>query len=215
MAITEIASLAQVKSYLRIPDTNTGDDTIIQTIFMPAAQKVVEREIGHIVAKKIRAERHDGGNCEIWLRELPVLFIENVQEGWGYYNWELDDQEVNSIPALSIFAYSLDNPEEGLVTRRAPGSVLFPFVWGRDNIRVDYVVGRTEIPDNAVLVFCEIVAHWYRASQLRTSVQPVGFNASVLDMDFTRSTGDTSINLGVPAELIELLKPNRRRPIIG
>jgi len=183
---------------------------------MPAAQKVIERELGHIVSKTIRAERHNGGHCEVWLRELPVLYVQNVEEGWGYYDWELDDQEVNSIPALSMWAYSLDQPEEGLVTRRSQGNVLVPFTPGRDNIRVDYVAGREEVPENAVLAFCELTAHWYRVSQLRTANQPGGaFQPNALNQDFTRSTGNTSINLGVPEEIIELLKPERRRPIIG
>lgn len=216
MAITAIATLDEVKAYLRIPGGNTIDDAQLSGVFMPAAQAVIERELGHIVAKTIRGERHDGGTSEVWLRELPVLYIQNVEEGWGYYDWELDDQQVNQIPALSIWAYSLDNPEEGLVTRRAPGNVLYPFVNGRNNIRVDYVAGRTEVPRSAVLAFLELCAHWYRSSQLRAANQvSAAFTPNVLNQDFTRSTGNTSINLGVPEEIIELLKADRRRPIIG
>lgn len=184
---------------------------------MAAAQKVIERELGYIVAKTITAERHNGGRSAIWLRELPVLYVSNVEEGWGYYDWELDDQQVNQIPALSIWAYSLDNAKEGHLTRRSAGSVNIPFVSGVNNIRVDYVVGRTEMPANAVLAFCELLAHWYRASQLRSSNQAsAGFSpTAIVSQDFTRSTGITSINMGVPVEIIELLKDDRRRPIIG
>ena len=216
MAITEIASLDQVKSYLRIPSGNTNDDTLIQTVFMPAAQRVIEKELGFIVKKTIRAERHDGGKLEIYLRRLPVLYIENIEEGWGYYNWELDDQEVNTQPPTNLFAYSLDSASEGLVTRRGPGNVNYPFVAGCNNVRVDYVAGRTELPANALLVFCELAAHWYRASQLRSANQVTGiFSPQNLDTDFTRSTGFTSINMGVPTELIELLTADRRRPIVA
>lgn len=183
---------------------------------MAAAQKVIEKELGHIVSKKIHAERHDGGKCEVWLRELPVLYVENVEEGWGYYDQELDDQQVNSIPALSIWAYSLDMPVEGLLTRRSAGNVMIPFVRGRNNVRVDYVAGRIEMPDNAVLAFCELVAHWYRTSQQRASNQPsTAFNVNQVNADFTRSTGTSSINLGVPTEIIALLSRDRRRPVIG
>lgn len=217
MAITEIASLATVKQYLRIPTNNTTDDDVLSTLFMPAAQEVIERELGHIVAKTVTAERHHGGRKAIWLCELPVLYVENVEEGWGYFNQELDDQEVNQIPALSIWAYSLDNPKEGIVTRRSAGNVNVPFVPGVNNIRVDYVAGRAEIPANAVLAFSEIIAHWYRITQQRMSNQvSAGFSPSaIVSQDFTRSTGITSINMGVPVELIEMLKGNRRRPIFG
>lgn len=220
MAITEIASLATVKQYLRIPNPTqpNGDDATIQ-ILMDAAQAAIEREVGVVVARKVRAERHNGGRCEVWLREIPVLYIENIQEGWGYYNWDLDDQTVNSIPALSLWAYSLDNPKEGQVTRRAPGNVVYPFVHGINNIRVDYVAGRTEVPGNVVLAFCELTSIWYRQSQLRMggdaarAIEGLAYNA--LNQDFTRSDGVESVNLGVPQMIIEMLKADRRRPIIG
>jgi hypothetical protein len=213
MPITQIASLATVKQFMRIPNTN--DDATIQ-ILMNAAQAAIEREVGHIVSKPVM-DRYDGGSPEIWLREKPVLFVSNVEEGWGYYDWELDDQEVNSIPALSIWAYSLDNPEEGLLTRRAAGNVLFPFVSGRNNIRVDYTVGRQVMPPNAVLAFCTLVSIWYRETQLRMTQNGAGsaivFNAQ--NADFTRTTGESSINLGVPVTIIEMLNPDRRRPVFG
>ncbi len=216
MAITEIASLATVKQYLRIPVANTTDDAVLTAVFIPAAQVVIERELGYIVAKTITAERHNGGKPAIYLRELPVLYVSNVEEGWGYYAQELDDQEVNQAAALSMWAYSLDNAKEGVVTRRAPGNVNVPFVLGVNNIRVDYVVGRAQMPFNAVLAFCELLAHWYRTSQLRTNNQvSTAFNPSAVNSDFTRAEGVTSVNLGVPTAIIELLKPNRRRPIIG
>lgn len=222
MAITEIASLATVKQYLRIPDPESAhpDDPIIQGM-MDAATTVVERELGHITAKKITREVHDGGRGEIWLRELPVLYIENVQEGWGYYDWDLEDQQVNQIPALSIWAYSLDMAKEGLITRRSAGNVQIPFVSGRNNIRVDYVVGRLELPANAVLAFEELVAFWYRNSQLRAVSQAgtLGEGAQTsfgaVNTDVTRSTGETLTYAGVPEGVILLLRPGGRRPIIG
>lgn len=218
MAITSIASLTEVKTYLRMPNpaSPSPDDMILQ-MFMNAAQVAIEKEIGFIVKKTIRAERHDGGKCELWVRNLPILYVINVEEGWGFYDWDLDDQQVNTITALSIWSYSLDDAAEGLITRRSAGNVLVPFVSGRNNIRVDYAVGRTEMPANAVLAFCEIVAHWFRTTQQRTANSAgVGYQPSALvDTDFTRATGITSINMGVPMELLEMLKPDRRRPIIS
>jgi hypothetical protein len=198
------------------PDSPSADDATIG-VLMGAAQRAVERELGCIVARKIRAERHDGGSCEVWTREIPVLYVENVQEGWGYFDVDLDDQEVNSIPALSIWSYSLDNRAEGLVTRRGPGNVLYPFVRGRNNVRVSYVAGREEVPENAVLAFCELVSLWFRQSQLRMQGAngAAEFQVNALNQDFTRSQGVTSLNLGVPDSIIEMLKSDRRRPVIG
>lgn len=222
MAITEIAPLATVKQYLRIPDPDeaNADDATIQ-MMMGAAQLVVERELGHIVAKKITAERHNGGRTALFLRELPVLYVENVQEGWGYYDWDLDDQEVNQIPALSIWSYSLDIPKEGYLTRRSAGNVNIPFVSGVNNVRVDYVVGRETVPANAALAFCELVSFWYRNSQLRAanSAGTLGEGAQTafgaINTDTDRKDGSESSFAGIPEGILLLLRPNGRRPIIG
>lgn len=216
-AISEIASLETVKNYLRMPDPSGAsvDDEVLTNVFIPAATSVIEREIGHVISKTITAERHSGGKIEIFLRQLPVLYVQNIEEGWGYYNWNLTYQTVNTQPALDLWSFSLDNPRNGRVTRRAPGNVAFPFVAGINNIRVDYVVGRDELPPNAQLAFLELLAHWYRGSQLRTVNQPTTSFSAVDSTDFTRTGGVEGINLGVPTEIIELLKPDRRRPIIG
>lgn len=218
MPLTQIASLETVKNFLRIPNPTlpNADDTTIQ-ILMNAAQAAIENEVGHIVPYQVTGERHDGGKAELYLRELPVLSVTAVQEGWGYWDWDLSDQQVNALPALSIWSYSLDNAEQGILTRRSAGSVLVPFVSGRNNIRVVYTAGRSVLPPNAELAFCTLVSFWYRSTQLRlaspTGQEGVVFNA--LNEDFTKSTGDTSVNLGVPAAIIEMLKSDRRRPVIG
>lgn len=218
MAVTQIASLADVKTYLRIPNpTGTSEDDATIQGMMDAATDVVERELGHIVAKTISGERHDGGSCELFLREIPVLYVQRVEEGWGYYNWELDAQTVNTQPALSLWSYSLDIPKEGLVTRRAPGNVMVPFVYGRDNIRVDYVVGRHEVPASAVLAFKELVAYWYQNSQLRTAnAQASATSFGTPDAERANSrTGEETPYVGVPEGILLLLRPYGRRPIIG
>lgn len=221
MAVTEIASLSDVKTYLRIPNPTLAmsDDAILLDM-MDAARRVVERELGHIVSKTISAERHDGGSCQITLRELPVLYVQQVEEGWNYYNWQLSNNTVNTQPSTSIWVYSVDIPQEGVVTRRGPGNVPFPFVRGLNNIRVDYVVGREYVPATAMIAFKELVSYWYRNSQLRAVNQ--GFTTSAaqgafgtLNTDMVRSTGESGLYTGVPEGILALLRPDRRRPIIG
>jgi hypothetical protein len=216
VSVTEIDSLTNVKAFLQIPNATTSFDMILANILLPAATSVIEREVGHIIAKQVSSERHNGGGTEIWLRELPVLYVQNVEEGWGYFNQELDNQTVNQQPALSLWAYSLDNPKQGKVTRRSPGNVAYPFVSGLDNIRVDYVAGRNEVPANARIAFHALTSYWFRQSQQRILEASASQGAyDTLNDDFTRSTGMESINIDIPAGIIEMLKPNRRRPIIG
>jgi hypothetical protein len=212
--ITEIMSLTTLKGYLQIPLADTTYDTVLSDIFMPAALSVCERELGVIVPRTIMAERHSGGTGLLMLRVLPALYIINVEEGWGFYNWELTEQPVNSQPPVSIYAYSLDRPEEGMLTRRGPGNVCYPFVGGVDNIRVDYVAGRSAVPSAALLAYPELIGVWFRQSQLRWNNQAsASFDA--LNEDFTRTTALETISLGVPYYVLELLKPDRRRPIIS
>lgn len=217
MAITEIASLDQVKSYLRIPSTNTTDDTVLETIFLPAAQQVIEREIGPVVRREVRGERHSGGSYLIQLRVRPVLFVENVQEGWGYFNYDLDDQTVNSPPDIqSIWAYSLDRPRTGIVTRRGPANVNLAFMWGVNNVRVDYVAGRETVPPSATIAFLELIRFWYQTSQLRSANQPTtGFNANGLNLQTVRTDGSAAVAFGEPPEIIEMLKAEKLEPIIA
>lgn len=214
--VTEIAALEDVKNYLRFPNpSETSPDDVVLQVLMDAATQAIEREVGHIVAKNITAERHNGGCQSIFVRQVPVLYVQNVEEGWGYYNWDLASQTVNTQPPPSIWAYSLDKPDQGLITRRGPGNVIYPFVIGTNNIRIDYVVGRETVPPAAVLAFLELVAFWYRNSQLREANNPSGtFNA--MNADETRTTGMAAINLGVPSQIIEMLNAaGRRRPFIS
>lgn len=214
MAVTAIVTLDDIKTYLQIPTDDTTYDSVLSSTFIPAAQEVIERELGVIVPRNIIAERHHGGSGAIWLRVLPVLYIANVEEGWGFYNWELTDQPVNSQPPVSIYAYSLDKPAEGMVTRRGPGNVNYPFQPGVDNIRVDYVAGRAEVPGSAFLAAQELIGVWFRQSQLRWGNQAnSAFDA--LNEDFTRTSALETISLGVPYYVLELLKPHRRRPFIA
>jgi hypothetical protein len=217
MAITEIAALPRVKRHLRLPnpDAPSAEDSTIQFL-MDAATRAIEVEVGHVVKKKVTGELHDGGHLEVWLRQKPVLDVVSVQEGWGYLDQELDFQQVNTVPALSIYAYSLDDPASGLITRRAGGNVNTPFIPGRNNIRVSYHAGREQLPANAALAFCELVGVWYRQGQQRTAqAGQTGMIFNQLNQDFTKSAGVTSINLGVPDAIIQMLKPDRRDPIIA
>lgn len=220
MPVTEIATMAVVKQYLRIPSPSSpnGDDPVIQ-ILMNAATRAIEREVGHIVPAEVTLERHDGGRPQIDLRELPVLYVRRVVEGWGYYDQDLDQQTVNAQPALSIWAYSLDIPEEGVLTRRGPGNVLYPFVHGRNNISVDYVAGCQAVPPGAEEAFLELVSIWYRQSQMKYDAGAGGGSSAVFNAvdtnSFTRTTAVTSVNFGVPDAILEMLKDGRRRPIIA
>lgn len=211
---TSVVTLQDVKAHLRMPPADTTDDMALVG-FIAAVNDVISTECDDILPAHYD-EYYDGGGYWIYLRHRPVLSVENVEEGWGWLNYELDYQQVNTVPAGSVYAYSLDAPEIGGITRRSAGNVQIPFVQGTKNIRVQYTAGRRSIPPSIRLAALEMIAHWYQNSQLRAMANSQAYgNYDSLNEDWTRATGITSINAGLPFRVIELLKRHRRVPVIG
>lgn len=212
--MTDIVTLADVRAHLRYPAADTLDDPAIQG-FISAADEVIKREVGHVIPQMFN-ESYDGGDTTICLANVPVLSVQDVTEGWGWINYDLAYVQVNTIPATNMFAYSLDVPETGEITRRSTGNVAIPFMRGDSNIAVTYTAGRGSIPGNVRLAALELIAHWWQNSQQRGgggSQSEYSYDST--NVDFTRTTGYSAINQGVPYRIIELLKPHRRQPIIG
>lgn len=214
--MADIVMLSDVKQHLRIPPSDTSEDYGLQG-FIYAAEDVIRAECGEILPAHYD-EYYDGGGLVIFLRHRPILSVQNVEEGWGWFNWELDYQEVNTVPAGDMFAYSIDSPEAGAISRRSAGNVSIPFVQGMKNIRVMYTAGRRNIPGSVRLASLELIAHWWQGSQLRGSGTSSKTTYDAVEgSQFSRSAEDNvvGINIGVPYRVLELLKPYRRMPIIG
>lgn len=212
--MADVVTLADVRAHLRIPAANTQDDTMLQG-FISAATDVIRTECGDVVPTSYE-DTHDGGRCYIFLRHIPVLSVENITEGWGYQDYDLDFQEVNVQPSGSTFAYSIDSHVSGRISRRSAGNVVIPFVPGYSNIVVRYTAGRKTVPGAVRLAGLELVGHWYQNSQLRAQMAAGQYvNYDSVNEDFTRASGITMMNQGVPWRVIELLKPYRHMPYIG
>lgn len=218
--MTNIVTLQEVKTHLRYenPSQASSDDTSLQW-FINAADLVIENECDDILPKLLR-EFYDGGDFSIHLRHRPLLSVENVQEGWGWTNFDLDYAEVNSpAPATSMFAYSIESYEQSEISRRSAGNVQIPFRSGSSNIIVEYRAGEQSVPANVFLAELELIAHWWSNSQMR-AVALAGTNISydaVAGQAYTRDTesGSQNINIGVPFRILELIKGHRRTPIIA
>ncbi len=212
--ITDVVTLQDVKAHLRINMADTTDDMALMG-FIAAVDDVISTECDDVLPHHYE-EYHDGGGYWVYLRHRPVLSIENVEEGWGWLNYELDYQQVNTVPAGDMYAYSLDAPEIGGITRRSAGNVQIPFVHGTKNIHVWYTAGRQTIPASIRLAALEMIAHWYQNGQLRSMAGSTSYSSyDEMNTDWTRATGVTSINSGLPFRVLELLKRYRRIPIIG
>lgn len=212
-----IVTLAELKAHLRYPNATqpSSDDDALEG-FILAATEIIETEVGKVVQREV-TEYHDGGSIAIYLRQKPVLKVVQVIENWGYFNWDLADQPSTTIPATNLFAYSLDNPAEGRVTRRSVGNIAIPFMAMGSmfpaNIKVEYTAGRYQVPWSVRLATLELCAHWWQHSQQRQ--YSAGASLSGNFDSFVPDQGTTAFNAGVPYRVLELLKPHRHSPIIG
>lgn len=221
--MANIVTLAEVKQFMRYPSSqwsSSPDDTALQW-FINAADVVIESECD-VVLPKLFSEHYDGGDTSIFLRHIPVLEVSNVEEGWGWLAYELDFVEVNSPgPDWSLYAYSLDSPSNGEITRRSAGNVVIPFRPGDSNIFVQYRAGYepTNIPGNLFLAELQLIQHWWKNSQYRAESvagSNIAYDATSGQV-YTRDTeaGTQNLNIGVPVAILSMIKNERRRPIIA
>ena len=215
-----IVTLASVKRHLRYPDPSAphADDTSLLE-YIAAADEVIEFECSDVLPHAY-TEQHDGGDCSIFLRHLPVLSIQAVTESWGYMSFSLDFQASGSSGPWSVYAFSLDNPETGQITRRTAANVVIPFVPGAGNITVSYTTGRDPVPASIVLGEHELIAHWWRNSQQRSGSGGAGAASesaydSVEGANYRQDPGIQNINIGVPYRILELIKGKRRMPFMA
>lgn len=217
--MANIVTLTDVHTHLQIPTGNTTYDTVLQWM-MNAADEVIRFECDDILPK-LYDERYDGGDFAIHTRHIPIYRVLNVEEGWGWINYELDFQEVNAAPDTEgIFGYSIDSYENGEISRRSAGNVNIPFVGGQKNIHITYEAGVADIPGNVFLAELELVAHWFQNTQLRglsmTGTTQFAYDATS-GAAYTRDTesGEQNFNIGVPFRILELIKSHRHMPYIA
>lgn len=213
-----IVTLANVHTFLQIPTGNTTYDAVLQWL-INGADEVIKFECDDILPK-VYDEFYDGGDFVIRTRHLPILSVENVEESWGWINYELDYQQVNADPATTgMFGYSIDSYENGEISRRSVASVQVPFRPGTKNIHINYRAGEATVPGNVFLAELKLIQHWFANSQLRAAAV-AGANLqydATQGQSYTRDTesGEQNINIGVPLAILEELKSHRHMPIIA
>lgn len=212
-----LVSLEEMKTYLSFPnpDQPNSNDFMI-TEFMESATEVVRAECGEVV-QTVYDEWYQGGDCQIFLRHSPVFSVTQVEENWGFTNYILSEQPGDSLPQnTSLWAFSLDQPNEGILTRRSVANVMIPFVWptGGDNIRVQYIGGRGTVPANIRHAYMDLVAIWWQGSQQRSVNTGSGMASNTYGQPVPEGAG-SGYNAGVPYRILEILRGARRLPIIG
>lgn len=213
-----LVSLAEMKQYLRYPDPSQANpDDFILTQFMESAADVIRGEVGELIPTDYD-EWYAGGDTRIFLRHAPVIRVTSIEENWGFTNYVLTLQPADSYPQeTTLWAYSLDFPKEGMVTRRSVGNVIIPFVnpVGGENIRVQYTAGHETLPAYVKHAYMELTLHWWRNSQQRSNRTGAGSPNAQFDTAVPDGSG-TAYNAGIPYRILEILRGGGRRlPVIG
>lgn len=218
--MASIITLQQAKEWLRYPNPSaaSSDDSAIQSV-IDAAQQILESKVG-VTVPALFDELYTPSGSKLWLRNTPVLEIVEVFESWQIVNFELDLQASTTGPTIAngvsdgataaskMWAYSLDEPVTGEVTRRGPANIPLPFYPSDRGIRVVYRAGRNPITPAIILAAKELVAHIWQNAELRAVATTAGFLQYDATEAITRDVpgGAQAFWVGVPQRIIGLLE---------
>src|SRR5580698_10142617 len=111
---TTICTLDDVHSQLSIPSTDTSNDALLVR-YINAATAYVNYVSGTILPTVFTNEVHSGGNAQIVLYNSPILTVSSVTEYWGLVPYSLVESERGG--TVTTYGYSIDNPEQGILSR--------------------------------------------------------------------------------------------------
>ncbi len=188
-----LVSLADVKTHLNIPATNTTHDDELRG-FLASVTDVIEDIVG-VVARRTFVETYSGrGEPAILLRRRPVVSVTSVVESGV------------TVPPAD---YSVT--EAGVLTRVTAYSA-GRWTPGVDNLLVTYVAGRPSTPPSVLDGAKELIRINWRPQQ--------GGNYSVFGggrSDDSGQTGQGEIRLGffIPNTVMQRLQPSGRGPHVA
>src|SRR5262249_33763279 len=142
----QIISLADAKTYLRIPASRTSDDAEIQD-FLRSVTVVCERYVGAI-ARTSYTQVFDGGVARVAVDHRPILAVSSVTE-------------FGSVLAPSDYRVITDS---GVIVRLA-GEFEMPFLYGAGVVVVDYSAGVAATPPNVIQAAKIILGHMWETQR--------------------------------------------------
>jgi uncharacterized phiE125 gp8 family phage protein len=144
-----LTTLAQAKSYLKIPSGVTSDDALVE-LFINAASADLERDCDRLFKAQTITEYQDGkGHNAILLREWPLNSITEVRVDAGS-----DFTDADTL--LDADEYRIHDEENALIRVNA----LWPK--GYRNIKIIYNAGFATIPADLEHAVLWIVTWYYK-----------------------------------------------------
>lgn len=139
----DVLSQAEVKAVLVDGGApRTSDDALSQ--INTAIARRLDRLCGAVVQRTVTGERHNGGSCEIWLRQGPASAFTSVVEWQGTNSTTLTAETLGTLPADAYLAEqhpTVPTLYSGRIWRRSNGWD-WPFYVGHGNVVVTYSAGR-------------------------------------------------------------------------
>jgi hypothetical protein len=197
-----LVDLTDVKAHLNINPADTSNDAELSG-FIDAATAYILNLTGPIDATQY-TEVHSGNGPAIVLRNVPVVSVQSVTEYIGPTAYVLTQSELGA--ATGAYAFSLDNPQAGVLTRRYNGGIVGAFAGGVRNIVVTYTAGRGYVPADVRMAVLQDIAGLFQPSQEGSN--PYYANAAA---------GNAPLNpIGMFPRVTEILSaPTRRTPSIA
>jgi len=198
-----LISLADARAGLGTISSNTVKDEDLRS-FIAAATPIMENIVGPIL-RTSRVETYDGGSPQIVLINAPLISISSIIESYGSnYQRTLTAQDVFAGSSLDAFGYTVDLAS-GVLTRRSAGRAI-PFAYGKRNIQVSYVSGRTSVTGNLLLATRLVIRQlWLVAGQQ-------GYRPNMGAPDTSGASTGASTGFAVPNAVLELCAAHTRPP---
>jgi hypothetical protein len=200
--LEQLIDLPSVKSYLRIPVTDTSNDDALQG-FILASAEIARDYCGPFVPEQ-HTQYFDGGHTTITPDWLPLISIQSCTEYYGLSTFVITEQPLGF--QMNAFNFTADYTT-GEITRRTFGGEAAYWARGVKNVKLVYTTGRqTDVPFSVRLGTLEIVRHLFQLTQLSGRTR---FGGSALD-----GTDSPPVPSGfaVPQRVLELWAPHRRAP---
>lgn len=220
--MTSILSLSDAKTWLRYssPTSASSDDASIQ-IVIDAVNAMLEYRVGVIVPRLFTEYYSPDGSAKIWLRNPPVIEIAEIVENWGPVSFDLSQQQPTTgpiiygsgsapslKPATDLWAYSIDVPEIGEISRRGPMNTLMPFFAGDRGVQVTYRAGRDPISPALLLAARSLLAHIWSNEEQRSmtlSGSNIAYDA-VTGVASMRPDTAPALWAGIPNRIIQMIE---------
>lgn len=145
--LVDLATLAQVKLEMNIPEDNTDQDDLLQTI-LTAASRFIASYCNRVLVKQPVTEQRDGsGSNRLMFCEYPVSAVTSVA---------VDGTTITPAQGYSDVGYRFSKTQLILNVQN--------FTRGAANCALSYVAGYDPIPQDLAQVAVELTMYKYKAN---------------------------------------------------